>query len=70
MDSETIWQHVDTERSKGLADLLESLPEEAWGDSLCDGWSVRDVGAHLTFSHARLRDVAGLRSGPAFATTR
>lgn len=58
MDSETIWQHIDTERSR-LADLLESLPEAAWEQpSLCEGWSVRDVGAHLTFSHARLRDVA------------
>jgi uncharacterized protein (TIGR03083 family) len=58
MDSETIWQHIDTERSR-LADLLESLPKTAWElPSLCEGWRVRDVGAHLTFSHARLRDVA------------
>jgi uncharacterized protein (TIGR03083 family) len=58
MDSETIWQHIDTERSR-LADLLESLPQAAWEQhSLCEAWSVRDVGAHLTFSHARLRDVA------------
>ena len=58
MDSDTIWQHIDTERSS-LADLLESLPAAAWEqESLCEGWSVRDVGAHLTFAHARLRDVA------------
>jgi uncharacterized protein (TIGR03083 family) len=58
MDSETIWQHIDTERSR-VADLLESLPKAAWEQhSMCEGWSVRDVGAHLTFSHARLRDVA------------
>ncbi len=58
MDCETIWRHIDAERSR-LADLLESLPHEAWGQSsLCGGWTVRDVGAHLTFSHARLRDVA------------
>jgi uncharacterized protein (TIGR03083 family) len=65
MDSETIWQHIDTERSR-LADLLESLPRAAWEQhSLCEGWSVRDVGAHLTFSHSRLRDVAwpALRTG-------
>jgi uncharacterized protein (TIGR03083 family) len=65
MDSETIWQHIDTERSM-LADLLESIPRSAWEqNSLCDGWTVRDVGAHLTFSHARLRDVAwpALRTG-------
>jgi len=30
----------------------------AWDQpSLCQGWSVRDVGAHLAFSHARVRDV-------------
>jgi uncharacterized protein (TIGR03083 family) len=58
MDRETIWHHIDTERSR-LADLLESLPQVAWEQpSLCAGWTVRDVGAHLTFSHARLRDVA------------
>lgn len=58
MDSETIWRRIDTERST-LADLLESLPQAAWEQqSLCDGWTVRDVGAHLTFSHARLRDMA------------
>ena len=65
MDSNELWQHIDRERSR-LADLLESLPEAAWKQpSLCEGWSVRDVGAHLTFSHARLRDVIwpALRTG-------
>ena len=58
MDSEAAWQHIDRERS-WVADLLESLPRAAWGQpSLCQGWTLRDVGAHLTFSHARLRDVA------------
>jgi uncharacterized protein (TIGR03083 family) len=58
MDSNTVWQHIDTQRS-ALVDVLESLPPAAWDQpSLCQGWSVRDVGAHLTFSHARMRDVA------------
>jgi uncharacterized protein (TIGR03083 family) len=58
MDSNAVWQHIDSERS-WLADLLESLPPTARDQpSLCEGWTVRDVGAHLTFSHARLRDVA------------
>jgi uncharacterized protein (TIGR03083 family) len=57
MDSDEVWRHIDSERS-WLTDLLESLPEAAWDQpSLCEGWSVRDVGAHLTFSHAGLRDV-------------
>lgn len=58
MDSDAVWGHIGRERST-LADLLESLPQAAWQEaSLCQGWPVRDVGAHLTFSHARLRDVA------------
>jgi uncharacterized protein (TIGR03083 family) len=57
MDSDEVWRHIDSERSS-VADLLESLPEAAWDQpSLCEGWRVRDVGAHLTFAHARLRDV-------------
>ena len=57
MDSDEVWQHIDEERT-WVADLLESLPAAAWEQpSLCAGWTVRDVGAHLTFAHARVRDV-------------
>jgi uncharacterized protein (TIGR03083 family) len=57
MDSTTVWQHIDTERA-WVADLLGSLPEAAWDrPSLCAGWRVRDVGAHLALSHARVRDL-------------
>ena len=57
MDSDTVWQHIDVERS-WLADLLESLPGDAWRHpSLCAGWTVRDVAAHLTFSQTRVRDL-------------
>lgn len=57
MDSDTVWRHIDAERS-WLADLLASLPGAAWTQpSLCTGWKVRDVAAHLTFSHARVRDL-------------
>jgi uncharacterized protein (TIGR03083 family) len=65
MDSETVWHHIDTERAR-LAEILGALPDEAWQQpSLCRGWCVRDVGAHLTFAHARMRDVAwpALRTG-------
>ncbi|HET6938085.1 MAG TPA: maleylpyruvate isomerase family mycothiol-dependent enzyme [Nocardioides sp.] len=65
MDRDAVWQHIDTERA-WLADLLEALPEQAWDqDSLCHGWSVRDVGAHLAMAHARFRDIAwpALRTG-------
>jgi uncharacterized protein (TIGR03083 family) len=54
MDSDTIWRHIDTQRT-ALADILETLPEDAWRTpSLCAAWTVRDVAAHLTFSHATL----------------
>ena len=65
MDSDSIWRHIDTQRS-ALADILETLPEEAWRTpSLCAAWTVRDVAAHLTFSHASLRELLGtaVRSG-------
>ncbi|WP_439937597.1 maleylpyruvate isomerase family mycothiol-dependent enzyme [Nocardia sp. N13] len=65
MDSDTIWRHVDTERT-ALADILAGLPEDAWRTpSLCDAWTVRDVAAHLALSHMGLRDmlVAAVRSG-------
>lgn len=70
MDSDTIWRHIDAQRL-ALADILAGLPEEAWGeDSLCAGWTVRDVAAHLTFSHAGLGSVIGplFRSGFRFNT--
>jgi uncharacterized protein (TIGR03083 family) len=57
MDSEQVWRHIDTERT-WVADLLESLPPADWDRaSLCEGWTVRDVGAHLAFAQARIRDV-------------
>lgn len=65
MDSDTIWRHIDTQRST-LADILETLPEEAWRTpSLCAAWTVRDVAAHLSFSHASLKELLGtaVRSG-------
>jgi uncharacterized protein (TIGR03083 family) len=59
MDSDTIWRHVDTERT-ALADILESLPPDAWrAPSLCSAWTVRDVAAHVALSHAGLRDLLG-----------
>jgi uncharacterized protein (TIGR03083 family) len=65
MDSSRVWHHIDIERA-ALADLLDSLPEQAWAQpSLCENWTVRDVAAHMTFSQARVRDVVwpALRTG-------
>src|SRR5437867_5521557 len=42
------WPTIQAER-KALADDLESLADERWATpSLCGGWSVRDVLAHMT----------------------
>lgn len=50
MDNDDIWAVIDTERA-AAADLLASLTPEQWVvPSLCDGWTVRDVGAHLSMA--------------------
>src|SRR5437763_7779070 len=42
-----MWAALDAERA-GLADLLESLTDQEWAHpSLCAGWAVREVAAHL-----------------------
>lgn len=59
MDSDELWAAIDDQRRR-TADLLETLTEEQWDHpSLCDGWSVRHVAAHLTLQQQRLRDVLG-----------
>ncbi|QRP48799.1 maleylpyruvate isomerase N-terminal domain-containing protein [Amycolatopsis sp. FDAARGOS 1241] len=45
-----IWQLVDIER-RTLADQPAQLPAKSWdAPSLCTGWRVRDVAAHLAFA--------------------
>lgn len=52
MDTDTIWRHVDEQRSN-LADLFEDIDATRWSTpSLCAGWTVRDVAVHLTHAHA------------------
>lgn len=47
MDETTAWTTVATER-RALADLLETLTPEQWATpSLCSGWTVRHVAAHV-----------------------
>ncbi|MFO6451269.1 MULTISPECIES: maleylpyruvate isomerase family mycothiol-dependent enzyme [unclassified Aeromicrobium] len=57
-----VWPLVHAERGALIADL-EQLPESSWElPSLCEGWTVHDVAAHLvdTASTTRLGFVAGL----------
>ena len=65
MDTNAVWLHIDTERA-WLAELLESLPDEAWQQpSLCVGWTVRDVAAHLTLAQTPVHELLwpALRAG-------
>ncbi len=51
MKPDRIWSFVDAQRAE-IADLLDTLDDQQWmAPSLCDGWRVRDVAAHLTHSH-------------------
>lgn len=52
---ELAWTAVAAERA-GLADLLQELTAEQWNHpSLCEGWRVRDVVAHILLtSQAKL----------------
>ncbi|BFU45335.1 maleylpyruvate isomerase family mycothiol-dependent enzyme [Krasilnikovia sp. MM14-A1004] len=52
MDRDEVWQAIDDER-RSLADLLDDLSGPEWETpSLCAGWRVREVAAHLTLAHA------------------
>jgi uncharacterized protein (TIGR03083 family) len=47
MDADETWSTIDTQRA-GVADLLDTLTPADWRQpSLCAGWTVRDVAAHL-----------------------
>ncbi len=51
MDLDEVWRTIDAERAS-LAGLLEDLSPGEWATpSLCAGWRVRDVAAHLTLAH-------------------
>lgn len=57
MNDTEVWSAIDDQRRR-TADLLEQLSEEEWRQpSLCRGWTVRDVAAHLTLQELRIGDV-------------
>ncbi|MBB2986454.1 maleylpyruvate isomerase family mycothiol-dependent enzyme [Terracoccus luteus] len=50
MDKDESWAVIDDVRVT-VADLLEGLDDDGWASpSWCDGWTVRDVGAHLSMA--------------------
>jgi uncharacterized protein (TIGR03083 family) len=56
-DLDVIWSEVDDQRRRTAA-MLEALTEEQWDHpSLCDGWTVRHVAAHLTLQRQNLPDI-------------
>jgi uncharacterized protein (TIGR03083 family) len=60
LDVDGAWRATDAQRLS-LADLLDDLSEDEWRQpSLCAGWTVRDVAAHLTLQQLRLRDGFGI----------
>ena len=47
MDRDTLWGHIHHERT-ALARTLRTLTADQWEhDSLCEGWTVKDVAAHV-----------------------
>lgn len=56
--TDAVWAAIDEQRVR-TAELLELLTPEQWEHpSLCQGWTVRHVAAHLTLQQQRVRDVA------------
>lgn len=50
MDTETVWRHIRDER-RALAATLATLDDAEWATpSLCEGWTVKDVAAHVIAS--------------------
>jgi uncharacterized protein (TIGR03083 family) len=50
METDEIWRTIHGQRCE-LADILQSLSPQDWQQpSLCPGWSVRDVAAHVISS--------------------
>ena len=56
-DLDRIWSEIDDQRRRTGA-MLEGLADEQWDHpSLCEGWTVRHVAAHLTLQRQRVSDV-------------
>jgi uncharacterized protein (TIGR03083 family) len=60
VDVEELWRHTHEQR-RALAALLRDLSDDEWAvPSLCEGWTVRDVAAHVMRSATvTRREMAG-----------
>jgi uncharacterized protein (TIGR03083 family) len=61
MEKQDVWTHIHAERA-ALAATLAALPADHWQrPSLCPGWTVKDVAAHVISNpQIRLGDVGRL----------
>lgn len=61
MDREELWAHIHAER-RALAQVLAGLSDEQWHhETLCPGWDVRDVAAHvIAHPQIRVHEMAGM----------
>ncbi len=56
MDEDQVWTAIDGQRRR-VAALLDGLTADQWRHaSLCEGWSVLDVAAHLTLQQLTVAD--------------
>ena len=54
MNDDELWAAIDIQRAR-TTELLDGLAPTEWDrPSLCDGWTVRDVAAHLTLQQMTL----------------
>ncbi|MET7403177.1 maleylpyruvate isomerase family mycothiol-dependent enzyme [Dactylosporangium sp. NPDC005572] len=68
MNDDQVWLAIDRQRS-AVVELLGALRAEEWEHaSLCEGWTVRDVAAHLTLQELRFGQL--LASMPAMVRAR
>ncbi|WP_238012444.1 maleylpyruvate isomerase family mycothiol-dependent enzyme [Dactylosporangium sp. AC04546] len=68
MNDDQVWLAIDRQRA-AVAELLGALRPEEWEHaSLCEGWTVRDVAAHLTLQELRFGQL--LTSLPAMVRAR
>ena len=56
MNDDELWAAIDAQRLRTVTVLEDLTPVEWDHASLCDGWRVRDVAAHLTLQQMTLRD--------------
>jgi len=60
LDRDEVWQAIDAQRIS-LTGLLQQLADDEWQQpSLCDGWTVRDVAAHLTLQQVGLANAIAM----------